>query len=264
MDPFRFKDKRVLAYCTGGVRCEKACAFLASLDENRRPRSVAQLRGGVAAYARDIAGCAEAIETVKRTSGEDTETNAVPRGGDRGERSSRARRAKGETERTERRTKKDSKKKNTNPCFSARTSCSTRARDQSHRRRVRSVRRVRATHGSRGRVQKRGVPHASARLRIVRGARDAYAAYAAEASVPQETDVTTKRATDETTRDVARLKNCATGVFCCASCAAQDAERFSSARRKNAGGRATATGTRRGRDAWKVFAVKLRRTSRRR
>ena len=47
-----------------------------------------------------------------------------------------------------------------------------------------------------------------------------------------ETDVTTKRATDETTRDVARLKNCATGVFCCASCAAQDAERFSGSTKK--------------------------------
>ena len=60
LDPFRFKGKRVLAYCTGGVRCEKACAYLASLDATRRPRSVAQLSGGVAAYARDVVGCEEA------------------------------------------------------------------------------------------------------------------------------------------------------------------------------------------------------------
>ena len=52
----RFAGKRVLAYCTGGVRCEKACAFLASLGPDRRPRSVALLEGGVAAYARDVAG----------------------------------------------------------------------------------------------------------------------------------------------------------------------------------------------------------------
>jgi xeroderma pigmentosum group C-complementing protein len=58
-DPFRFKGKRVLAYCTGGVRCEKACAYLTSLDAARRPRSVAQLNGGVAAYARDVVGSPE-------------------------------------------------------------------------------------------------------------------------------------------------------------------------------------------------------------
>ena len=58
-DPFRFKGKRVLAYCTGGVRCEKACAYLNSLDATRRPRSVAQLSGGVAAYARDVVGSPE-------------------------------------------------------------------------------------------------------------------------------------------------------------------------------------------------------------
>jgi xeroderma pigmentosum group C-complementing protein len=58
-DPFRFTGKRVLAYCTGGVRCEKACAYLTSLDDSRRPRSVAQLSGGVAAYARDVVGSPE-------------------------------------------------------------------------------------------------------------------------------------------------------------------------------------------------------------
>ena len=172
MDPFRFKDKRVLAYCTGGVRCEKACAFLASLDENRRPRSVAQLRGGVAAYARDVAGCAEAIETVKRTSGEDTETIAVPR-------EATEMRDRRDGENGEKKKRRIRKKKKQIPVSRLELRVRRARRDQSHRRRVRSVRRVRATHGSRGRVQKRGVPHASARLRIVRGARDAYAAYAA-------------------------------------------------------------------------------------
>ena len=43
----------------------------------------------------------------------------------------------------------------------------------------------------------------------------------------EETDETTKRATP-----VARLRHRATGVFCCASCAAQDAERVSGSTKK--------------------------------
>ena len=177
LDPFRFKDKRVLAYCTGGVRCEKACAFLASLDEDRRPSSVAQLRGGVAAYARDVAGCAEAIDDVKRTSDEDTrDTFAVPREATeesvpRRANASRERRDKSLVSPKKKRTDRKKRKKQI-PVSRLELRVRRARRDQSHRRRVRSVRRVRAAHGPRGRVQKRGVPHASARLRIVRGARD--------------------------------------------------------------------------------------------
>ncbi len=40
------KDKRVLMYCTGGIRCEKASALL----RKRGFRDVFQLRGGIAAY----------------------------------------------------------------------------------------------------------------------------------------------------------------------------------------------------------------------
>jgi len=54
-NPSQFKNKRVLMYCTGGVRCEKASAYLANLDSESRPKSIAQLKGGIAAYARDIA-----------------------------------------------------------------------------------------------------------------------------------------------------------------------------------------------------------------
>ena len=131
LDPFRFKDKRVLAYCTGGVRCEKACAFLASLDEDRRPSSVAQLVGGVAAYARDVAGCAEAIDDVKRTS-DKTRGILSPSRGRRPKKAflvARTRRANGETSHLSLRKKTTPRKKTkkTNPCFSARTSCSTRA-----------------------------------------------------------------------------------------------------------------------------------------
>ena len=51
-----FKNKRVLLYCTGGVRCEKAGAFLANLDVDKRPNSIGVLLGGIAAYARDVVG----------------------------------------------------------------------------------------------------------------------------------------------------------------------------------------------------------------
>jgi UPF0176 protein len=43
-----FKDKQVITYCTGGIRCEKASAFL---RENGF-RNVKQLHGGVINYAK--------------------------------------------------------------------------------------------------------------------------------------------------------------------------------------------------------------------
>ena len=104
-------------------------AFLASLD-GRRPRS-ARTPGGRVRAPRDIAGCAEAIETVKRTSGEDTETNAVPREATEVSDRARTRRAR-RPERT--REGRRIRKKNTNPCFSL--ELRVRRRDQSHRRRV--------------------------------------------------------------------------------------------------------------------------------
>jgi xeroderma pigmentosum group C-complementing protein len=57
-----FAGKRVLMYCTGGIRCEKASSYLAAADEGARPRSIAQLRGGIAAYARDVAGIGGGFE----------------------------------------------------------------------------------------------------------------------------------------------------------------------------------------------------------
>lgn len=44
------KDKKILLYCTGGVRCEKASAYLKHLGFN----DVNQLYGGIIAYAHDI------------------------------------------------------------------------------------------------------------------------------------------------------------------------------------------------------------------
>ena len=38
-----FKDKKVLMYCTGGIRCEKASAFLKSKGCD----DVSQLKGGI-------------------------------------------------------------------------------------------------------------------------------------------------------------------------------------------------------------------------
>jgi len=56
-NPETFAGKKVLMYCTGGIRCEKAASYLAGLPAGRsggRPASVLQLRGGIVAYARDV------------------------------------------------------------------------------------------------------------------------------------------------------------------------------------------------------------------
>lgn len=44
------KDKKILLYCTGGIRCEKASAYL----KNQGFEDVNQLHGGVLEYARQI------------------------------------------------------------------------------------------------------------------------------------------------------------------------------------------------------------------
>ena len=44
------KEKKILLYCTGGVRCEKASAFL----KHKGYRDVNQLYGGIIEYAREI------------------------------------------------------------------------------------------------------------------------------------------------------------------------------------------------------------------
>lgn len=44
------KDKKILLYCTGGIRCEKASAYL----KNQGFNDVNQLHGGVLEYARQI------------------------------------------------------------------------------------------------------------------------------------------------------------------------------------------------------------------
>lgn len=44
------KDKKVLLYCTGGIRCEKASAYL----KNQGFNDVNQLHGGILEYARQI------------------------------------------------------------------------------------------------------------------------------------------------------------------------------------------------------------------
>ncbi|WP_163323822.1 oxygen-dependent tRNA uridine(34) hydroxylase TrhO [Draconibacterium mangrovi] len=44
------KDKKVLLYCTGGIRCEKASAYL----KHQGFRDVNQLHGGILEYARQI------------------------------------------------------------------------------------------------------------------------------------------------------------------------------------------------------------------
>ena len=44
------KDKKVLLYCTGGIRCEKASAYL----KNQGFEDVNQLHGGILEYARQI------------------------------------------------------------------------------------------------------------------------------------------------------------------------------------------------------------------
>lgn len=235
LDPFRFKDKRVLAYCTGGVRCEKACAFLASLDEDRRPSSVAQLRGGVAAYARDVAGCAEAIENVKRTSDEDTRTIAEPREATeesvpRRANASRERRDKSlvspkKNERTEKNEKNKSLFLGSNFVFDARGA--TKVTDDVCGRCDGCGRRT-------DRVDACKSEGCHTLLLVCESCAERET-FETDARTPrgvgsEETDETTKRATP-----VARLnthRHRATGVFCCASCAAQDAERFSGATKK--------------------------------
>ncbi len=44
------KDKKILLYCTGGIRCEKASAYL----KNQGFKDVNQLHGGILEYARQI------------------------------------------------------------------------------------------------------------------------------------------------------------------------------------------------------------------
>ena len=233
MDPFRFKDKRVLAYCTGGVRCEKACAFLASLDEDRRPSSVAQLRGGVAAYARDVAGCAEAIENVKRTS--DTSITDVPREAteesDRRANASRERRDVAVSPKKNERKKNEKNEKNkslflgSNFVFDARGA--TKVTDDVCGRCDGCGRRT-------DRVDACKSEGCHTLLLVCKSCAERET-FETDARTPrgvgsEETDETTKRATP-----VARLnthRHRATGVFCCASCAAQDAERFSGATKK--------------------------------
>lgn len=46
----RFRGRRVLMYCTGGVRCEKAAAWFAT-DPSVAPREIGVLEGGIVAYA---------------------------------------------------------------------------------------------------------------------------------------------------------------------------------------------------------------------
>jgi UPF0176 protein len=44
------KDKKLLMYCTGGIRCEKASAWMKHLGF----RNVFQLEGGIIKYAQDV------------------------------------------------------------------------------------------------------------------------------------------------------------------------------------------------------------------
>lgn len=48
-----FKDKKVMMYCTGGVRCERASSYLL---EHAAAREVVQLRGGICRYLEQFAG----------------------------------------------------------------------------------------------------------------------------------------------------------------------------------------------------------------
>ena len=43
-------DKNILMYCTGGIRCEKASAYLI----NKGYKNVYQLNGGIIEYARQV------------------------------------------------------------------------------------------------------------------------------------------------------------------------------------------------------------------
>ena len=44
------EDKKILLYCTGGIRCEKASSYLM----NHGFKDVNQLKGGIIQYAHDI------------------------------------------------------------------------------------------------------------------------------------------------------------------------------------------------------------------
>jgi predicted sulfurtransferase len=44
------KDKKVLMYCTGGIRCEKASAML----RKRGVKDVSQLKGGIHRYLEEF------------------------------------------------------------------------------------------------------------------------------------------------------------------------------------------------------------------
>ena len=47
----KFKDKQVLMYCTGGIRCERASALMRDLGHDR----VYQLKGGIHNYLEEYA-----------------------------------------------------------------------------------------------------------------------------------------------------------------------------------------------------------------
>lgn len=47
-----YKDKKIITYCTGGIKCEKASAFL--LEQGFE--DVSQLQGGIIKYAKETGG----------------------------------------------------------------------------------------------------------------------------------------------------------------------------------------------------------------
>jgi UPF0176 protein len=47
----KLKDKQLLMYCTGGIRCERATALMRSLGHNQ----VYQLKGGIHNYLEEYA-----------------------------------------------------------------------------------------------------------------------------------------------------------------------------------------------------------------
>ena len=48
----KYKDKELITYCTGGIRCEKASAYLRSIGFKK----VRQLRGGIHGYGQKVGG----------------------------------------------------------------------------------------------------------------------------------------------------------------------------------------------------------------
>ena len=68
----RFRGRRVLMYCTGGVRCEKAAAWFAT-DPSVAPREIGVLEGGVVAYAEAFGrdSCVSENSCVSRSGGDD-------------------------------------------------------------------------------------------------------------------------------------------------------------------------------------------------